>query len=171
MGDPVLVQLEHGVPDLPELIVGALGAELGQRRALDVLGCQYGRIGADPDDGVQSLGPDPGILGRVGQQRLALDRAFQGQRRAARDVRLEPDAPVEPVEGVGCLLVPVEDRQVELTAVACRRCVPADLRAAVTDPADGHDRRLAVAQGRRDLGGCWPPGDRADRVAQAGADG
>src|SRR6185437_8602412 len=137
---------------------------VGESDAGDLLRGQRGRVGADLDDGVQPRGPYLGVLGGIDQQRLPLQRTFQRERGAARDVCLYPDPAVQPVEGVGRLLVPVVDRDVELTAIGESSGVLAHFRAAVPDSAHRGNRGAGGAQRGREVGGGGPAGDGAERV-------
>ena len=83
----------------------------------------------------------PASSRRVGQQGPPLDGPLDGERRAARYLRRQPQPAVQPVERVRRLLVAVEDGDVQPAAASQGRGVPAGLRAGVPDPAHADDRR------------------------------
>ena len=77
------VQPADRIPDLAELGVAAAAIPLGQRRALVVLVGQHGGFGTGPDHGAQPRRGRARLLGRVGQQGPAPDRAIHRQRGGA----------------------------------------------------------------------------------------
>ncbi len=114
--DPVLVQHAHGVPDVPQLGIGAPGLALGQRRPVVVVVGEHGGFGSDPDHRPQPGGGRARVFGRVGQQRPALHGPVRRQGRAAGDLPAQQERPVQPVEGAGGLLVLVVDGDVQPVA-------------------------------------------------------
>ena len=151
MRDAVSVQPEHRVPDAAKLGIGRPGVLLGQRRPLVMLEGEREGLGADPDQGLQPGGAHPGLLGRVAQQRPALHRPVQRNRRAVRHLALQPRRTVQPVDRAGRLLVPVVHADVEPVTAARRRRVPAGLMTHDRDPAYLQQLASGAAQGRRDL--------------------
>ena len=132
---------------------------------------EHGRVGADADQREQAGRPDARLVGRVGQQRPALDRPLQRQRPVTAHLPLQPQPAVEPVQRPGRLLVAVEHQHVEAPAAAGRRGVTAGL-AALLAGAPHHGHRMARrAQPGGDLLRGRPLGPLAGRVPHAEADG
>ncbi len=162
---PVPVELEYRVEHPAELVIGGSGM-LGEGGSLRMIGGDGRRLRPDAQGRAQPRGRHAGVLHGVGHQRASLDRPTHRHRRAAGRLAGQPQPTVDPVEGVGGLLVPVEHHHVETLAVRAERGVPAVIRPAVRDPAYLHDRHRRHAQRRGDLASGRPLGVGADQVAQ-----
>ena len=139
-----------------------------------LLGGQDEGFRADPQQGAQPGGRYSGVLHGVREQRRALCRAVGGQRCPPGDRPAQPDQPVQPVERARCLLVPVEDPDVEVVAEAGDRRVPPRRRTGPVHPAQLGQRRARRGERGRDRlpagplrhGTCGVAHRQPDRPAQ-----